>query len=322
MSTPKDKHSLLPGARLDNYVIEKTLGGGGFSIVYLARDINDNSLVAIKEYMPHRLARRGEDGASVLTTPGNGNSENFTFGRRMFFQEASTLANIRHPNIVHVINFFSANDTVYMVMTYEDGVNLQDYIKRHRGKLSEKFLRTVFIPLLDGVQCLHEQGLLHLDIKPANIFLRPGGSPLLLDFGAVHRMRTSRRYLPSQVITPGFAPYEQLTPGGYVGPWSDIYAIGATMRACMDGGTPQYADERRNKDNLKPAREQYRKHYSASLLAAIDWAMEIDPVLRPQNVVQLLEALQKKDDPDDSNPRGGSFFNKLVRDFSLPWSKD
>lgn len=281
---------ILPvGTRLDDYLIGKPLGGGGFSLVYLARELSSGRDVVIKEYMPSKLATR-IDGNSVVASD-ESHIDRFAHGRRLFFQEASTLATLKHPNIVNVTNFFRANGTVYMVMEYEEGINLQAYIKRHGGNLSETFLRTVFVPLLDGLNLIHSRGLLHLDIKPSNIYLRQGANPLLLDFGAVHEMMHSRQFQATQVITPGFSPIEQLDPGGYVGPWTDIYAIGATMRACIEGKSPPPSVARREQDNMRPAASAFRKRYSASLLEAIDWAMEVDPLFRPQDVAGLLGAL-------------------------------
>ena len=282
----KSTNSLASGVKLDSFTIESVLGGGGFSIVYLAHD-NDNKKVVIKEYMPSRLASRGSNNEVVPTS--DANTERFAHGRRLFFQEASTLINLKHTNIVNVINFFRANGTVYMVMDYEEGVNLQNYIKKHRGNLSEALLGAVFIPLLEGLQLIHSSGLLHLDIKPGNIHLCHGAKPLLLDFGAVHEMMHSRQFQPNQVITPGFSPIEQLDPGGYVGPWTDIYAIGATMRACIDGTPPPSSPKRREKDTMRPAVNAFKKKYSAELLEAMDWAMEVDPMIRPQKVEQLLD---------------------------------
>lgn len=279
-------NSLAKGVKLDNYTIDGILGGGGFSIVYLAHD-NANNKVVIKEYMPSKLASRGENNVVIPTN--DANTERFAHGRRLFFQEAGTLINLKHPNIVNVSNFFRANGTVYMVMDYEEGVNLQNYIKKHKGNLSEALLGAVFIPLLEGLELIHSSGLLHLDIKPGNIHLCSGAHPLLLDFGAVHEMMHSRQFQPNQVITPGFSPIEQLDPGGYVGPWTDIYAIGATMRACIEGTPPPPSPKRREKDTMRPAVNAFKKKYSHELLEAIDWAMEIDPMIRPQKVEQLLE---------------------------------
>lgn len=312
--------SLPPGCQLDNYVIDHELGGGGFSIVYLGHVVDSDIRVIIKEYMPRKLAERGEDGLSVR--PRNEDDrDQFSHGQRLFLQEAGKLADLKHPNIVNVINFFRANGTVYMVMEYEKGVNLLDYIKRHGGGLSEELLRTVFIPLLDGLKLIHAKGLLHLDIKPGNIYLRPGGNPLLLDFGAVHEMQQSRKYQPGQVLTPGYCPIEQLRTGGYVGPWSDIYAIGATMRTCIEGKQPPPSQERYLEDHMMPAIDAFRKGYSNELLAAIDWAMEVDPELRPQIVDQLLEALEAEGGEPQMHqePETNSVLQRLTS--SLPWKR-
>lgn len=307
--------ALPPGTRLDQYVLEKPIGGGGFSIVYQAREQHSDIRVVIKEYMPSKLAQRTAD--KRVAANSDSRIERFAHGRRLFFQEASTLATLKHPNIVNVINFFRAKGTVYMVMEYQQGVNLQEYIKRHRGNLSEPFLRTVFGPLLDGLRFIHSRGLLHLDIKPGNVHLRPGANPLLLDFGAVHEIMHSRQFQPTQVVTPGFSPVEQLDPGGYVGPWTDIYAIGATMRACIEGKPPPPAPRRREHDTMRPAKSAFRKQYPSALLEAIDWATEVDPLLRPQNVEQLQEALNQESSATPESGGALGHFNSL-----LSWGKD
>jgi len=316
MDEAHHNHALPAGTRLDNYITDRPIGGGGFSIVYLGHVVHSDIQVVIKEYMPRKLARRDEDGRTVKTRSKE-TADSFSLGQRMFFQEASTLASVKHPNIVNVINFFRANGTVYMVMAYEEGVNLQEYVRRHPGGLSETLLRTVFPRLLTGLQALHQKGLLHLDIKPGNVYLRPGGDPILLDFGAVHAMQKSRKYQASQVVTPGFSPVEQSAPGGYVGPWTDLYAIGATMRACIEGATPPPAEERRMKECMKPAVEQFRRRYSRGLLAAIDWAMEVDPELRPQSVEAFLAALERD---DAVPPPRDTLLGRL--NIPLPWGKE
>lgn len=309
--------ALAPGIRLENYIIGRKLGGGGFSIVYLAKDVDSGEQVAIKEYMPRKLAYRSEDGCTVHSIDDN-TAESFAIGRRLFFQEASTLASIKHPHIINVHNFIRAHGTIYMVMEYVRGINLQDYIRRHKGGLSETFIYHVFLPLLEGLKMIHERGLLHMDIKPANIHLRPGGSPVLLDFGAVHEMQQSRQYQPSQVLTLGFSPVEQSMAGGYVGPWTDIYAIGATIRACIEGASPPPAEARQKKDTMKAAVEAFRKNYPKKLLTIIDWTMEIDPMCRPQSVDQLIEALN--DSKADMNTADNeSMFDRLANSFS--WMK-
>ena len=282
------ENALPVGTVIDAFTIDKILGGGGFSIVYLAHDAAGKQVV-IKEYMPHRLATRDEN---LRVVPLNEElAEGLSRGRRLFFQEAGTLTGLKHPNIVNVSTFFHANGTVYMVMDYEEGINLQSYIKRHKDRVSEHFILTVFIPLLSGLKTIHEHGLLHLDIKPGNVYLRKGGNPLLLDFGAAHELMHNRLFQSNQVVTPGFSPIEQLDPAGYIGPWTDLYAVGATMRACLDGAAPPPSPERREKDKLKPAVKAFKRHYSAQLLKAIDWAMQVTPMERPQSVDELLQAM-------------------------------
>ena len=289
--------ALPAGTELEHYRIDHTLNAGGFGIVYLASNLQAEQQVVIKEYMPNKLAQRLPDG--FVMPQGEQQQEHHNEGMRLFLQEAAALIKLKHPNIVRVLNFFRANGTVYMVMEYRPGKNLQTYIKRHDGNLSETFLRTIFPPLLEGLKVVHETGFLHLDIKPGNIHLCPGGVPLLLDFGAVHPRNTSRKLQITQVVTGGFSPMEQYNLGGYIGPWTDIYAIGATIRACIEGVAPISAKERHEKDKLRPAKTAFKHRYSTSLLEALDWAMEMDPLLRPQTVDEFLELFQQEEQEKD-----------------------
>ncbi|MGD8614153.1 MAG: serine/threonine-protein kinase [Gammaproteobacteria bacterium] len=304
----KKPDSLKPGTELDGYRLEQLLGGGGFSVVYRARQLDNDRSVVIKEYMPSKLAKRDRHGA--VRARSQATERRFTRGRKLFFQEASTLATLKHPNIVNVFNFFQANGTVYMVMEYQQGKNLQHYLQARRGGLSETFLRTVIPPLLDGLELIHSRDLLHLDIKPGNIHIQHGGQPLLLDFGAVHGFPQSRQEQPGQVVSPGFSPIEQYDRRGYVGPWTDLYAIGATMRVCIEGRVPDNARKRQDRDRMRPAQFAFRKRYSDNLLRAIDWAMEVDPLLRPQNVAQFRAALTANTSPEPEEPR--SAFGRLA----------
>lgn len=282
-------NSLPPGTIVERYEIADLLGSGGFSRVYRGRSLKSGRTVVIKEFLPK--VGSGASAANPGTASNGGDAFRLEHGRGMFLQEARVLARLKHPNIVRVRNFVLANDTAYLVMDYEPGENLSRYIKARHGGLSTQFLLTVFPPLLDALSLIHSRALLHLDVKPANIHLRPGGSPLLLDFGAVHQFATTRRHQPGQVLTSGFAPYEQYRLSGYVGPWSDIYSVGATMRTCIEGAAPPPAPQREERDPMHPASQAFRRRYPAHLLEAIDWAMELDPLLRPQTADALLKAL-------------------------------
>ncbi len=284
-------NALTAGYMLHHYQIAKTIGGGGFSIVYLARNTQTGKWVVIKEYLPDKQIVR-PDGETVENLSGS-TANTFNTGMKRFFDEAKALSTIQHPNIVRVTDFFRENNTVYMVMNYEDGKDLRWYIKRHDGRMTEKFIRTVFPPLLDGLRELHNNRLLHLDIKPANVYLRPGGSPLLLDFGAAQSPYVNERRKLPHTLTRGFAPIEQHTRG-HIGPWTDLYAVGATMWACLCGKAPPTATKRAEKDTYKPAVRQFASRYSRQLLEAVDWCLQMDQMARPQSVDALLDFLNKE----------------------------
>lgn len=286
------RHNLEAGTRVDCYQIKQLVGAGGFSLIYLAEDEDTGDEVIIKEFFPKKLATRVEAGTAV--TAAGQKVGHFNQGKKLFYQEAKVLASLRHPNIVQVLNFFLANNTAYLVMVYERGKNLGDYIKKRGGGLSTDFMLTVFVPVLDALSLIHSQSLLHLDIKPNNLHLRTGGHPILLDFGAVHQFATTRQNQSAQVITAGFSPIEQYYSGGYVGPWSDVYAIGASMWTCVSGKAPPPAIERHAQERMKPAVEEFKNRYPRYLLECIDWSLEVDPLLRPQNASELLNALKEE----------------------------
>ncbi|HHH13190.1 MAG TPA: serine/threonine protein kinase [Thiolapillus brandeum] len=287
---PEQRKPLPSGTRLDYYTLHKLIGSGGFSLIYLGEEDDSHDEVAIKEYLPKRFAQRDEEG--VITFPSDEAKDKFYRGLKLFFLEAKALATLRHPNIVNVRNCFLANGTAYLVMDYEPGKNLGRYIKRRKGGLSTRFLMTVFPPLLDALALIHESQHLHLDIKPSNIHIRPGGSPLLLDFGAVYHL-SGEDQKKAQVITPGFSPIEQYRGVSKVGPWTDVYAIGASMRTCIEGRPPPSATERHAKDTMVPAVEAFGKRYPRHILQAIDRAMEIDPQKRIQSAALLLKELTR-----------------------------
>jgi serine/threonine protein kinase len=297
---------LPEGYRLNQYRIEKKLSAGGFSIVYLARDENDNP-VAIKEYLPSGLvARTGGD--QVLVTSEE-KLAHFRNGMKCFFEEGLALAKISHPNVVRVENFFRANETVYMVMGFVRGRTLQHHITHNRAEFTESFMRRLFMNLLNGLREVHTHKLLHLDIKPANIYIVMDGTPILLDFGAARQALHNDRPKLKSMYTNGFAAPEQYLRTQDLGPWTDIYSIGASMYSCLSGGAPQSANERMIKDELPSPHDLWGDQMSAEFLNTIEWCMKLAHDERPPSVMALQKALLMEATP----PKVGttSLFDKI-----------
>ncbi|HEX5539202.1 MAG TPA: serine/threonine-protein kinase [Methylophilaceae bacterium] len=293
-----NNQALPLGYQLLDYEIRKVLSAGGFSFVYIARD-KQNNTVAIKEYLPTSLALRTE--GALVQVPAAA-SNNFRHGLKCFFEEGRALAKIDHKNIIRVLNFFRANETVYMVMQYERGKSLQEFILAQTTPVSENFLRRVFSELLNGLREVHAQKLLHLDIKPANIYIRLDGTPVLLDFGSARQTlsETSPKLPPS--YTPGFAPPEQYFDRKLLGPWSDVYSVGASMYACLVRAAPMAADQRSKKDQLQSAEKVGKDIYSRNLLQLIDNCMALDHMQRPQSIFALQKSLIQDVPLEDKKP--------------------
>lgn len=290
MSAGSDSAALPPGARLEEYEIQRVLGGGGFGITYLARDAHLDLPVAIKEYFPADLLTRMPDGR-VHTRSGDADARHrFELGLQRFVEEARALATFRHPHIVRVLRYFRANGTACIVMEYESGLSLKRWLPR-QGPLAQEALLAIVLPLLDGLAAVHAAGFLHRDIKPDNIYVREGGAPVLLDFGAARRLTPQGEM--TNIVSPGFAPFEQYHAQGDQGPWTDIYSLGAVMYWMVTGHRPLEAAARIQADTLVPAlRAGDAVAFGEPLLRAIDWALQPQPRHRPQSVAQLREVIQ------------------------------
>jgi hypothetical protein len=286
---------LPEGAKLENYRVLRVLAAGGFSFVYLAHDENEVP-VAIKEYLPSTLALRTNGAPSPAVAEEN--LSTFRYGLKCFFEEGRALAGLSHPNVVRVLNFFRANETVYLVMRYERGRTLQQHIVHRRGALDEAWLRRTFAELLNGLREVHSNKLLHLDIKPGNIYIRNDGTPLLIDFGAARQTLTGEGVKLPPTYTPGFASPEQHAKREDLGPWSDVYSVGATLYACLGGTPPLPADQRSAKDSLVAARRAWSGKYSAELLDIVDWCLRLDHLERPQSGFALQKALLGEKAPE------------------------
>ncbi|WP_432380073.1 serine/threonine-protein kinase [Duganella sp. P38] len=282
---------LPDGLEIAGYRIVKKIASGGFSIVYLAYD-TEGVAVAIKEYLPSSLALRQP--GELAPTVAKAHLPVFRIGLKCFFEEGRALARIAHPNVVSVLNFFRANDTVYMVMAYESGRSLQEHIQDQRGrglKVGELFIRTIFTQVVKGLREVHASKLLHLDLKPANIYLRTDGTPMLLDFGAARQTVNTDMPTLTPMYTPGFAPPELYSKTN-LGPWTDIYSIGAAMFACMVGSPPQPADQRQSEDKMAGHFDQLQSQYSPELVQLVRWCLEVEPLDRPQSLFAVQKVLQ------------------------------
>jgi len=196
---------------------------------------------------------------------------------------------------VRVENFFRANETCYMVMQYVRGRTLQFHIQRHRHEFSEAFIRRLFIHLMNGLREVHASKLLHLDIKPANIFVSMEGRPVLLDFGAARITLSGEGTKLKPMYTAGFAAPEhyRFNPEE-LGPWSDIYSVGATIYTCIAGTPPQAADAREEKDCIIPLRTLARQEYSKELYDIVDACLALDRMKRPQTAFELQKLLMEE----------------------------
>lgn len=293
MHMTQSKQSALPaGFRLDDYTIVRELSSGGFSQVYLALDHHDRKF-AIKEYLPLDMTSRQPGGE--VTIIDELDREAFRVGLKCFFEEARVLAGIQHPNIVRVVNFFRANNTVYMVMEYTEGRPLSKELTLAAGSLPEARLRKLFAELIGGLREVHQQQLLHLDIKPANIIVTDENKAVLIDFGAAREVLNNDGNFVRPMYTPGFAAPEMYKRQSALGPWTDIYAVGACMYACMQGYPPHDAPQRLEKDRLESAMSRLRGLYSNELIEVVRWCMALDPMARPQSVFALQKQLNQEE---------------------------
>lgn len=291
---------LPPDTVIGGYRIVRRLAAGGFGVVYLAVD-TEGQQVAIKEYLPSSLATRlpGE----LLPQVQPEKLSLYRLGLKSFFEEGRALAQISHQSVVSVLNFFRENETVYMVMNYLEGASLQEFIITARELKKQKVfrestIRSLYDEVLRGLRIVHQHKMLHLDIKPANIFITDDDRAVMIDFGAAREVLNQQGNFVRPMYTPGFAAPEMYRRSGAMGPWTDIYAIGACIYVCMTGQAPPDVPKRQEKDTLPTALARLRGNYSDNLLELVQWAMELEPLSRPQSVFALHKALSQ-----DSNRR-------------------
>jgi serine/threonine protein kinase len=268
--------SLPAGTQLEEFVIERVLGSGGFGITYLARDKRLGRKVVIKENLPAQFCWRDTHSLTVRPRHTEGeDADNYQYSLDSFEREASTLASLDHPGIVKVLRSFEAHGTAYFVMPFVEGTALDEVIRQRTSQgnpFTAAEIQDMLAKVLDALGYLHERGIYHRDIKPGNILMTKAG-PVLIDFGAA-RQRLSERSL-TVIESAGYTPFEQLQSRGKIGPWSDLYALGGTLYKTMTGETPAKAADRIMDDPQMPLAQQptLRGRHASNLLASIDKAM-------------------------------------------------
>lgn len=281
---------LAPGVHIGEYRLLDVIGEGGFGIVYRARDVSLDRIVAIKEYMPATLAGRKSSNEIHVRSQHRGA---FDAGLRSFINEARLLAKFSHPALVHVYRFFEFNGTAYMVMRHYEGQTFRAFLTNQQGRMNQRTLAAIISPILDVVEMLHAADCYHRDIAPDNVFLQNSGMPVLLDFGAARRIIGDMTQALTMVLKPGFAPIEQYVDDGAMpqGAWTDIYQIGAMLYLAITGKPPATSVARMINDPVAALSSAQYPGYSAQFLQGVHCALAVKPQDRPQSIGDLKEIL-------------------------------
>ena len=282
---------LQPGSRLnDRYTVGIALGQGGFGITYIGYDNVLGTRVAIKEYYPNDSAQRESESRTVRAFAGG--ETDFEKGKEKFLTEARTLARFsEYPGVVSVKDCFGANGTAYMVMQYLDGTDLKQYLNRHGGKLGESESIQILMPVTEALKEIHKTGIIHRDISPDNIFMTNDGQVKLIDFGAARQSFGDNKSI-SVTLKPGYAPEEQYRTRGNQGPWTDVYALSATLYRMVTGSTPPESIERVMDDELV-----IPEYLSDNVRYVLKKGMAVKAADRFENVEQLMNAILGKAQP-------------------------
>ncbi|MDX8377429.1 MAG: serine/threonine-protein kinase, partial [Mariprofundales bacterium] len=322
MTNATNRHALAAGSEIGQYRIIRELGHGGFGITYLAQDIRLDCYVAIKEYFPNELSMR--NASNTVLAKSSNDDDNYIDGMRSFLDEARILAKFRHPNIVRVNNFLEANNTAYIVMDYEEGQNMSQWLRNLDRPPIEDELNNILHPLLDGLEQVHNKGFLHRDIKPGNIIIRKNDSPVLIDFGAARFVVGQKSRSLSAVLSDGYSPAEQYETHGNQGEWSDLYALCATLYRAISGENPARSTDRgmalarRKADPLLATSKVAKGIYNPKFLQAIDAGLSVFEEDRPKNVAEFREVLGKAviEEPIPQQPIAKATENKTATSHS------
>lgn len=301
-------HNLAQGTRLKGgqYTLGKVLGQGGFGITYLGADTRRQQPVAIKELFPEGAVRRASRVIPPTSLAGNG----FLETMKRFEDEARLLARFNHPGIVKVFDVFEENGTAYLVMEFLRGQTLGKRLEQV-GKLPAGEVQAIAVKLADALEVVHKAGLLHRDIKPDNVFLTEEGRVVLIDFGSARQFARGKTITHTRLVTPGYAPLEQYGSAGKFGPYTDLYALGATLYHALTGAPPPAATDRIQSNlaiRLPPATPDGLAddaQRNTRLEQAVNKALEIRVDERPQSVAEFRALLLGRSRPAPA-PNTGS----------------
>lgn len=271
------------------YIIERVLGQGGFGITYEALDHKTNARVAVKEYFPDAMATR--TGQTTVVPFAGEKGEHYTYGKTCFLQEAETLAKfIGNENIVRIYSYFEENETAYFVMDFIEGTSFDEYLKDRGGKIPYEEAAQILLPVMDALNVVHSKGIVHRDVTPDNIYITKDGVVKLLDFGAARYSLGDQSRSLDVILKHGFAPKEQYTRRGKQGPYTDIYALGATFYFALTGKRPPDSVERLDEDDLVPP-TSLGVQLSGPAEDAILKALNVQPADRFQSMAAFKNAL-------------------------------
>ncbi len=288
---------LTAGTALRDGLVTGVIGQGGFGVVYRVEDATRGRVFAVKEYLPAQLAVRRADGRLEPSSPVH--AETYAAGLRGFLDEARLLARIRHPGLVEVLASWEDHGTAYMAMPLYEGPTLERLIVEQPGGIGVDRLRAIVAPLLGALDTIHAAGCVHRDVSPDNVIVRPDAGAVLLDLGAARRTIGERVRATTVMLKAGYAPIEQYgdDPECRVGPWSDVYALGAVMHHAIVGEPPAASPLRVMRDTREPLAAHGVSGYPAAFLAAVDAAMALRPEDRPPSAAALRARLGLPDEP-------------------------
>lgn len=264
------------------YLIGRMLGAGGFGITYLGYDLVENRRIAIKEFMPTGMVRRdiGKTQMQIVS-----DKKDFTDSMQRFLEEARMIYLYqKNPHILQIYSLFQENQTAYYIMEFLEGSDLKHLIKTRGGKMSWPEIKNITLQVIDALAVLHADGVVHRDISPDNIFISPQGKATLIDFGAA-RLFMAQKQL-TVILKRKYAPIEQYETRGKQGPWTDIYALAATIYHALTGELPPEATSRAYRDDIKTFRQcgvVLEEYVERTLYKAL----RVEPEERYRNVVDF-----------------------------------